>query len=159
MPSSVYVPAFAGRYVHALGSNCACCEPAPGSIGKSFVSTLLAQYLLNETGAVRCFYTDQENTTFTHYEALAVRQVTVADSSRLKRKTMKHQVAQEKTDRVFRPAEAAVKLGIGRATVYRLVKHGLLVAPRKLALGRASGWLESELDAFLERQRLGRSIT
>src|SRR5438132_13840142 len=29
MPSSVYVPAFAGRYVHALGSNCACCEPAP----------------------------------------------------------------------------------------------------------------------------------
>jgi len=72
---------------------------------------------------------------------------------------MKHQVAQEKTDRVFRPAEAAVKLGIGRATVYRLVKHGLLVAPRKLAFGRASGWLESELDAFLERQRLGRSIT
>src|SRR5438445_6756281 len=29
MPSSVYVPAFAGRYVHALGSNCECCEPAP----------------------------------------------------------------------------------------------------------------------------------
>lgn len=29
MPSSVHVPAFAGRYVHALGLNCACCEPAP----------------------------------------------------------------------------------------------------------------------------------
>src|ERR1700694_4870406 len=56
---------------------------AKGGIGKSFVSTLLAQYLLNETGAVRCFDTDQENTTFTHYEALQVRHVTVANSSRL----------------------------------------------------------------------------
>jgi hypothetical protein len=56
---------------------------AKGGIGKSFVSTLLAQYLLNETGAVRCFDTDQENTTFTHYEALNVRHVTVANSSRL----------------------------------------------------------------------------
>src|SRR5256885_15724191 len=56
---------------------------AKGGIGKSFVSTLLAQYLLNETGAVRCFDTDQENTTFTHYEALKVRHVTVANSSRL----------------------------------------------------------------------------
>src|SRR6266513_1354580 len=56
---------------------------AKGGIGKSFVSTLLAQYLLNETGAVRCFDTDQENTTFTHYEALNVRHVPVANSSRL----------------------------------------------------------------------------
>ena len=36
---------------------------AKGGIGKSFVSTLLAQHLLAETGAVRCFDTDQENTT------------------------------------------------------------------------------------------------
>ena len=56
---------------------------AKGGIGKSFVSTLLAQYLLQETGAVRCFDTDQENTTFTHYEALSVRHVTVANQSRL----------------------------------------------------------------------------
>src|SRR2546428_13368356 len=54
-----------------------------GGIGKTFVSTLLAQYLLSETGAVRCFDTDQENTAFTHYEALNVRHVTVANSSRL----------------------------------------------------------------------------
>ncbi|AJP48610.1 hypothetical protein PG1C_09475 [Rugosibacter aromaticivorans] len=56
---------------------------AKGGIGKSFISTLLAQHLINETGAVRCFDTDQENTTFAHYEALAVRHVAVADQSRL----------------------------------------------------------------------------
>jgi hypothetical protein len=39
--------------------------------------------LLNEAGAVRCFDTDQENTTFTHYEALGVRHVTVVNQSRL----------------------------------------------------------------------------
>lgn len=56
---------------------------AKGGIGKSFVSTLLAQHLLAETGAVRCFDTDQENTTFTHYEALGVRHVAVTNPSRL----------------------------------------------------------------------------
>src|SRR5687768_8998247 len=56
---------------------------AKGGIGKSFVSTLLAQHLINETGAVRCFDTDQENTTFSHYAALGVRHVAVTEQSRL----------------------------------------------------------------------------
>ncbi len=56
---------------------------AKGGIGKSFVSTLLAQHILNETGAVGCFDTDQENTTFTHYKALDVRHIAVANESRL----------------------------------------------------------------------------
>jgi hypothetical protein len=56
---------------------------AKGGIGKSFVSTLLAQHLLNEAGEVRCFDTDQENTTFTHYEALNVQHIAVANESRL----------------------------------------------------------------------------
>jgi hypothetical protein len=56
---------------------------AKGGIGKSFVSTLLAQHVINETGAVRCFDTDQENTTFKHYAALAVRHVSLANESRL----------------------------------------------------------------------------
>lgn len=56
---------------------------AKGGIGKSFVSTLIAQHLLAETGAVRCFDTDQENTTFAHYKALAVQHITVANASRL----------------------------------------------------------------------------
>ena len=54
-----------------------------GGIGKSFVSTLLAQHVINETGAVRCFDTDQENTTFKHYAALAVTHITLTDQSRL----------------------------------------------------------------------------
>ena len=56
---------------------------AKGGIGKSFVSTLLAQYVIQETGAVRCFDTDQENTTFMHYAALAVRHVALAEASRI----------------------------------------------------------------------------
>lgn len=56
---------------------------AKGGIGKSFVSTLLAQHFLNETGAVHCFDTDQENTTFSHYAALAVQHIAVANESRI----------------------------------------------------------------------------
>src|SRR5215218_9527328 len=47
---------------------------AKGGIGKSFVSTLLAQHLAAEAGAVRCFDTDQENTTFAHYRGLLVQE-------------------------------------------------------------------------------------
>jgi hypothetical protein len=56
---------------------------AKGGIGKSFVSTLLAQHVINETGAVRCFDTDQENTTFKHYAALSVSHISLTDHSRL----------------------------------------------------------------------------
>jgi hypothetical protein len=56
---------------------------AKGGIGKSFVSTLLAQHVINETGAVRCFDTDQENTTFAHYAALSVCHIALADQSRV----------------------------------------------------------------------------
>jgi hypothetical protein len=38
---------------------------------------------LNESGDARCFDTDQENTTFTHYEALNVQHIAVANDSRL----------------------------------------------------------------------------
>jgi hypothetical protein len=56
---------------------------AKGGIGKSFISTLLAQHVINETGTVRCFDTDQENTTFAHYSALSVRHIPLADQSRV----------------------------------------------------------------------------
>jgi hypothetical protein len=56
---------------------------AKGGIGRSFVSTLLAQYAIGETGAVRCFDTDQENTTFAHYAALSVPHIALADPSRV----------------------------------------------------------------------------
>jgi prophage regulatory protein len=53
-----------------------------------------------------------------------------------------------KIDRIFKAPEAALKLATSRASLYRFVKIGLLPRPRKTGL-RASGWLESELDAFL----------
>lgn len=56
---------------------------AKGGIGKSFVSTLLAQHIINETGTVRCFDTDQENTTFKHYSELSVDHITLTNQSRL----------------------------------------------------------------------------
>lgn len=56
---------------------------AKGGIGKSFVSALLAQHVLKLTGAVKCFDTDQENTTFAHYAGLAVRHLTLVNESRL----------------------------------------------------------------------------
>jgi hypothetical protein len=56
---------------------------AKGGIGKSFVSTLLAQHLAAEAGAVRCFDTDQENTTFAHYRGLSVQHISVTNESRL----------------------------------------------------------------------------
>ena len=56
---------------------------AKGGIGKSFVSTLLAQHVIHETGSVRCFDTDQENTTFEHYAALCVRHIPLGDQSRV----------------------------------------------------------------------------
>ena len=56
---------------------------AKGGIGKSFVSTLLAQHVIHETGSVRCFDTDQENTTFERYAALYVRHIPLADESRV----------------------------------------------------------------------------
>jgi prophage regulatory protein len=58
-----------------------------------------------------------------------------------------------KTDRVFRPAEAATKLGVGRSTLYRLIKLQLLPRPIKTGV-RASGWLESTLDEYLARRQV-----
>ena len=54
-----------------------------GGIGKSFISTLLAQHIANETGAVRCFDTDQENTTFKQYAALFVSHISLTDQQQV----------------------------------------------------------------------------
>ena len=54
-----------------------------GGIGKSFASSLLAQYFLSEGADLKCFDADQENTTFAHYKALNVSHVAVMDDSRV----------------------------------------------------------------------------
>jgi MinD-like ATPase involved in chromosome partitioning or flagellar assembly len=55
-----------------------------GGIGKTLVSTILAQWLRDRNQApLRCFDTDQENTTFSRYKALNVKHVPVMTESRI----------------------------------------------------------------------------
>ncbi len=54
-----------------------------GGIGKTYVSTILAQWLKTKSDTVlRCYDTDQENTTFSRYKALDVKHVPVMTESR-----------------------------------------------------------------------------
>jgi len=55
------------------------------------------------------------------------------------------------TSRIFRPRNAAAFLGIGKTTLYSLVRSGELPAPLKLGL-RASGWQEQTLLDFIARR-------
>lgn len=54
-----------------------------GGIGKTLVSTILAQWLGQKDGdKLRCFDTDQENPTFSRYKALNVKHVPVMTDTR-----------------------------------------------------------------------------
>jgi hypothetical protein len=54
-----------------------------GGIGKTLVSTILAQWLaLKDDTPLRCFDTDQENATFSRYKALNVKHVPVMTDTR-----------------------------------------------------------------------------
>lgn len=49
---------------------------------------------------------------------------------------------------VIRRKQVEVKTGLGRSAIYERIKAGTFPAP--IALGpRAVGWIESEIDAFL----------
>ena len=53
-------------------------------------------------------------------------------------------------DRIVRPQAAAEQLGVGMTMLYDLASKGLLPRPLKInPKGRASGWLQSEIDAWL----------
>lgn len=54
-----------------------------GGIGKTFVSSILSQWLKGHSDTeLRCYDTDQENTTFTRYKAMNVKHVPVMTESR-----------------------------------------------------------------------------
>ncbi|UTY57739.1 MULTISPECIES: hypothetical protein [unclassified Massilia] len=54
-----------------------------GGIGKTLVSTILAQWLQDKSDTVlRCYDTDQENTTFSRYKSLNVQHVPVMTEAR-----------------------------------------------------------------------------
>ena len=44
------------------------------------------------------------------------------------------------------------RTGLGRTTIHKLVSDGLFPAPRKIEGTAAARWLESEVDAWIERQ-------
>jgi hypothetical protein len=54
-----------------------------GGIGKTLVSTILAQWLRSKDDTpLRCYDTDQENTTFSRYKALDVKHIPVMTAAR-----------------------------------------------------------------------------
>jgi len=55
------------------------------------------------------------------------------------------------TTRVIRMRDLPQKVGYQPSTLYELIADGTFPAPFKLVPGgRASGWLESTIDAWLE---------
>lgn len=54
-----------------------------GGIGKTLVSTMLAQWIATKDDKPpRCYDTDQENATFSRYKAMAVKHVEVMTNTR-----------------------------------------------------------------------------
>ncbi|KIX57438.1 helix-turn-helix transcriptional regulator [Burkholderia pseudomallei] len=56
---------------------------------------------------------------------------------------------EQKPKRILRIADVCGKVGMPRSTIYRAVTRGEFPAPIKLG-EKASGWLESELDAWID---------
>ena len=60
---------------------------------------------------------------------------------------------QDLPPRLLRMAEVKDRCGISRAYVHRLVAAGLFPKPIKISdKGRASGWLESEITAWINKR-------
>jgi len=55
------------------------------------------------------------------------------------------------TARVLRLPEVQARIGLGRDSIYRLVRAGLLSAPVKIS-ARASGWLERDVESFIAQR-------
>lgn len=54
-------------------------------------------------------------------------------------------------DFILRRKELEARLGLSRSTIYLRISQGTFPAPINLG-GRAVGWLESEIDAWLAAQ-------
>ena len=55
------------------------------------------------------------------------------------------------TDRILRPREAALKLGVTQKTVHKWSRLGHM--PAKIKIGpKAVGWRESTLEAFINQR-------
>lgn len=64
-------------------------------------------------------------------------------------------VEKSKGDRVLRWPEVQIRTGLCRSHVHDLAKKGRFPVPIKLG-GRASGWMESEISAWIEERKAAR---
>lgn len=55
----------------------------------------------------------------------------------------------QQTDRILRFPEVKARVGLCRSHIHNLVSQGKFPAPIKLG-ARASGWIESEIDQFIQ---------
>lgn len=53
--------------------------------------------------------------------------------------------------RIIRLPDVEAKTGLGRSTIYALIKQGRFPAQIKLS-ERASGWIESEIEDYLKQK-------
>ena len=62
-----------------------------------------------------------------------------------------------RSTRVLRMKDLPPKTRLGTSTIYELIANGKFPAPFKIVPGgRASGWLESTIDAWLEARSAAR---
>lgn len=54
--------------------------------------------------------------------------------------------------RALRLKHVQLKTGLGRSSIYAKVKAGDFPAPIRLGSGRASAWIEQEVDQWLTQQ-------
>lgn len=54
--------------------------------------------------------------------------------------------------RLIRIKEVMQQTGLARATLYRRIKEGTFPKPVKLGSARSSGWIQSEVDEWIDRQ-------
>lgn len=57
-------------------------------------------------------------------------------------------------NRFLRITDVQDQIGLGRSKIYQMIKAGTFPSPYKIAGGKASGWLESEIDEWIEKQVL-----
>lgn len=60
------------------------------------------------------------------------------------------------TQRILRLQEVVEKLAVGRTKIYQWVKDGTF--PKQIKMGKRSGWIESEIDAWIEERANERYI-
>ena len=57
--------------------------------------------------------------------------------------------------KILKLHDVVAKTGLSRSTIYRWISEGRFPAPLKLGTGsdvRASGWIEEEIENFLEQR-------